>query len=483
MLGLAVTYPNTFSYWKTGGAYVEFAFDVVEGNAVVIALLVVHIVPDQPTLLRNLHILRIELPIHSCRPPRPPIPDECLYNMSLLASAPIPHPLFVCSSYVHASGHAGLIGAMSTGAEVIFVLFFNPRPPPRIAPTPSVSISTFVEAATAVSALGNSRVTLIPCSFRAKPTRSYALGSAEHIILYCESGGCVYSYTHDVSRVRALAYARSAMDPVLVISSPAPHEDPFPADEHGTPGAPQIQKMSVVLRRSGPAWLEYGDDWSEHRPNSSAHTISALSLTIDAETSNLDAFRGLVVGMHIVDANRKSIHQDEDMDVDMDVEASTADHTRPKHIPDSRAAVSPSPPPALPPSTTNSPSSPPSTQPPRYRRECRVRYKRTVFPSRLLCTWHELAALGVHGRYAVWIEGDGPPHPQDEGRLDLEPHDESASLRLMLMTVGSNDPKEVVVPPSVRAQLPHVSCVAFEDSTGAIALATLDGRVMLLQFA
>ncbi|KDN38732.1 hypothetical protein RSAG8_09282, partial [Rhizoctonia solani AG-8 WAC10335] len=127
--------------------------------------------------------------------------------MCLLASAPIPHPLFVCSSYVHASGHAGLIGAMSTGAEVIFVLFFNPRPPPRIAPTPS--ISTFTEAATTVSALGNSRVTLIQCSFRTKPTRFYALGTAEHIVLYCESGGCVYSYMHDVSPVRALAYARS----------------------------------------------------------------------------------------------------------------------------------------------------------------------------------------------------------------------------------------------------------------------------------
>ncbi|KDN38731.1 LOW QUALITY PROTEIN: hypothetical protein RSAG8_09281, partial [Rhizoctonia solani AG-8 WAC10335] len=90
------------------------------------------------------------------------------------------------------------------------------------------------------------------------------------------------------------------------------------------------------------------------------------------------------------------------------------------------------------------------------------------------CTWHELAALGTHGRRAVWIEGDGPP--PDEGHLELEPYDESASLRLMLTTVGSNNPKEVAVPPTVRAQLAHVSCVAFEDSTGTIALATLDGR-------
>ncbi|CAE6415932.1 hypothetical protein ACGC1H_007179 [Rhizoctonia solani] len=475
--------PRCIAYWKTGGAYVEFAHDVVEeGNAVIIALLVVHVVPDQPALVRNLHVLRIELPAPNARRPssRPPIPDECLYNMCLLASAPIPHPLFVCSSYVHASGHAGLIGATSTGAEVIFVLFFNPRPPPRVAPAPS--ITPFVEADAIVSALGNSRVTLIQCSFRTKPTRFYALGSAEHIILYCESGGCVYSYTHAVSPVRALAYARSAMDPVLVVPAPAPHEDPFPVDEQGTPGAPHIQKMCVALRRRGPAWLEYGDDWTEYRPNPATHTISALSMTIDAETTNLDAFRGLVVGIHNVDAGRESIQQDDNMDAEMSVETSTTDNTRPQHMPNPQAAASPSPPPnTLSPSTKSSSSSRPSTQPPRYRRECRVRYKRTVFPSRLQCTWHELAALGTYGRHAVWIEGDGPP--QDEGRLELDPYDESDSLRLMLTTVGSDSPKEVAVPPTVRAQLAHVSCIAFEDSTGTIALATLDGRVMLLQFA
>ncbi|CAE6448652.1 unnamed protein product [Rhizoctonia solani] len=475
--------PRCIAYWKTGGAYVEFAHDVVEeGNAVIIALLVVHIVPDQPALVRNLHVLRIELPgPNSRRQPGPPIPDEYMYNITLLASAPIPHPLFVCSSYVHASGHAGLIGAMSTGPEVIFVLFFNPRPPPRIAPTPSISLSTFDEAAATVVALGNSRVTVIQCSFRTKPTRFYALGSAEHIILYCESGGCVYSYTHDVSSIRALAYARSATDPVLVVPSPTPHEDPFPAGEHGTPGAPQIQKMCVALRRRGPAWLEHGDDWIDCKPNPATHMVSALSMTIDAETTNLDAFRGLVVGIHTVDAGRKSVPRDDDMDVDESVEAGAVDNTRPQHIPNPQAASSPSPPPNAPIFSVKSGSSSQlSTQPPRYRRECRVRYKRTVFPSRLQCTWHELAALGTHGRRAVWIEGDGPP--QDEGRLELEPHDESASLRLMLTTVGSSNPKEVAIPSGVRAQLAHVSCVAFEDSTGAIALSTLDGRVMLLQF-
>ncbi|KAJ1304440.1 hypothetical protein OPQ81_005587 [Rhizoctonia solani] len=476
--------PRCIAYWKTGGAYVEFAHDVVEeGNAVIIALLVVHIVPDQPALVRNLHVLRIELPAPSSRrQARPPIPDEYMYNICLLASAPIPHPLFVCSSYVHASGHAGLIGAMSTGAEVIFVLFFNPRPPPRVAPMPSISISTFAEAATTVAALGNSRVTLIQCSFRTKPTRFYALGSAEHIILYCESGGCVYSYTHDVSSIRALAYARSATDPALVVPSPPPHEDLFSPDEHGTPGAPQIQKMCVALRRRGPAWLEHGDGWTESKPNPSIHTISALTMTIDAETSNLDAFRGLVVGIHNVDTGRKSIPRDDDMDMDVNMETSIADNTRPDHIPNPQAAASASPPPnTLPPSTKTHSCSQPSTQPPRYRRECRVRYKRTVFPSRLQCTWHELAALGTHGRRAVWIEGDGPP--RDEGRLEVEPYDESTSLRLMLTTVGGNSPKQVAIPPNVRAQLTHVSCLAFEDSTGAIALATLDGRVMLLQFA
>ncbi|QRW21382.1 F-box-like domain protein [Rhizoctonia solani] len=473
--------PHCVAYWKTGGAYVEFAHDLVEeGNAVIVALLVIHTVPDQLPLIRNLHVLRIELPTpKSRRHSRPPIPDECMYNAQLLASAPIPHPLFVCSSYVHASGHAGLIGAMSTGPEVIFVLFFNPRPPPRIAPTPPFSMLTFAEAAAAVTALGNSRVTLVQCSFRTKPTRFYALGSAEHIILYCESGGCVYSYTHDVPSLRALAYARSAIDPVLVIPAPPPHEDPFPAGEHGTPGAPHIQKMCVVLRKRGPAWLEYGDDWVEYKPNPGTHKISALSMTIDAETTNLDAFQGLVIGIHGVDTNRKSVPRDDSMD--MDIEMSVPDSARPQHIPNPQAVASPSPPPnTLPPTESYSSSQPASTQPPRYRRECRVRYKRTVFPSRLQCTWHELAALGVHGRRVVWIEGNGPP--QDEGRLDVEPHDENATLRLMLSALEGSGPKEVSIPPSVRAQLTHVSCVAFEDSTGAIALATLDGRVILLQF-
>jgi hypothetical protein len=171
-----------------------------------------------------------------------------------------------------------------------------------------------------------------------------------------------------------------------------------------------------------------------------------------------------------------------DVDADVDVEMSTADSTRPQHVPNLQAVASPSPSPnALPPlNETLLSSQSSSTQPPRYRRECRVRYKRTVFPSRLQCTWHELATLGSHGRRAVWIEGNGPP--RDEGRLDVEPYDESATLRLMLSTVGSSDPKEVAVPPSVRAQLARVSCIAFEDSIGSIALATLDGQVMLLQF-
>ncbi|KAF8756848.1 hypothetical protein RHS01_03979 [Rhizoctonia solani] len=435
--------PHCVAYWKTGGAYVEFAHDLVEeGNAVIVALLVIHTVPDQLPLIRNLHVLRIELPTpKSRRHSRPPIPDECMYNAQLLASAPIPHPLFVCSSYVHASGHAGLIGAMSTGPEVIFVLFFNPRPPPRIAPTPPFSMLTFAEAAAAVSSGKLSRHT-------------------EHIILYCESGGCVYSYTHDVPSLRALAYARSAIDPVLVIPAPPPHEDPFPAGEHGTPGAPHIQKMC-------------------YKPNPGTHKISALSMTIDAETTNLDAFQGLVIGIHGVDTNRKSVPRDDSMD--MDVEMSVPDSARPQHIPNPQAVASPSPPPnTLPPTESYSSSQPASTQPPRYRRECRVRYKRTIFPSRLQCTWHELAALGVHGRRAVWIEGNGPP--QDEGRLDVKPHDENATLRLMLSALEGSSPKEVSIPPSVRAQLTHVSCVAFEDSTGAIALATLDGRVILLQF-
>lgn len=40
--------PRCVAYWKTGAAYVEFAHDVVEeGNAVVVALLVVDTIPDQ----------------------------------------------------------------------------------------------------------------------------------------------------------------------------------------------------------------------------------------------------------------------------------------------------------------------------------------------------------------------------------------------------------------------------------------------------
>jgi hypothetical protein len=506
--------PRCVAYWRTGGAYVEFAHDVVEeGNAVIVALLVVDIVPNQLVLIsswvlavwmiltivfplyraalsRNFYALRIELPnLNSRRRPRPPLPNEYMYNMCLLASAPIPHPLFVCSSYAHASGHAGLIGATTAGAEVVFVLFFNPRPPPRIALSPRAS--TFAEAVTAITALANSRVTLIQCSFRTKPTRFYALGSADHIILYCESGGCAYSYAHDVAAIRAQAFTRSAEDPVLVVPSPAPHEDPFPAKEHGTPGAPQIQKMSVMIRRAGPVWLEHGDDWVEYVSDKGAYAISAMSMTIDAETSNLDAFRGLVLGTHNVDVARMNIPQPDDieMQVDDEVEMVTpVDSTRPQHIPDPQAVSSPLPTPAAPhPSSSNTcPSAQqPSSQPPRYRRECRVRYKRTVFPARLQCTWHELGALGTHGRRAIWIEGDGPP--TDEGRLEVEPHDESASLRVMLAPVdGPRDrivPKEVQIPPGVRAQLGRVSCIAFEDSTATIALATLDGRVMLLQFA
>lgn len=125
-----------------------------------------------------------------------------------------------------------------------------------------------------------------------------------------------------------------------------------------------------------------------------------------------------------------------------------------------------------------------------------MRYKRTVFPTHLTCTWHELAALGTHGRHAIWIEGDGPPPEEDlppvgvvmdVGAVGRGVRDESAELRVLLAGVGDrNDrataPREVVIPPSVRAQLGRVSCVAVEDSVGMLALATLDGRIILLEF-
>jgi hypothetical protein len=437
--------------------------------------------------------------------------------MRLLASAPIPHPLIVCSSYVHASGHAGLIG--SAGSEVIFVLLFNPRPPPCIAAIPPTS--TLVDASAAAGFHDSSRVVLIQCSFQTNPTRLYALGSADRIILYGESGGCVYSYTHSVAPIRAQAFDRPVGADTLIIPAPAPHEDAFLQGEQGTPGAPHIQKMSVMLRKPAPAWLEYGEGWVEEVARRDAarqaeqegalatevHRICAMSMTIDAETSNLDAFRGLVVGTHVVDAGRRSVAavpSSSEGEATAGTSASTMT-PRPHQVPDSYSSSSPPATPSSfdPPSPISaSPSSPvtllnpvappllllppPPRQPTRYRRECRVRYKRTIFPARLECTWHELAALGTHGHRAIWIEGDGPP-PEEDGLPDVLPttiRDESASLRVMLTSVEGSGaaPKQVIVPLSVRAQLSRVSCVAFEDSVGILALATLDGRVMLLEF-
>ncbi|KAG9100292.1 hypothetical protein FRC06_004302 [Ceratobasidium sp. 370] len=510
--------PRCVAYWKTGAAYVEFAHDVVEeGDAIIVALLVVDTIPDQPGLSRKLHVVRIDLPTpNSRRRNRPPIPNESMYNMRLLASASIPHPLFVCSSYVHASGHAGLIG--NAGSEVIFVLFFNPRPPPSIAglaPT-----STLADALAAPGFNASSRVVLIQCSFQTKPTRFYALGSADRIILYCESGGCVYSYAHSVAAIRGQAFARSHEADTLIVPAPVSHEDPFPEGQHGTPSAPQIQKMCVMLRKPMPAWLEHGEDWIEQvarrdealrrereegAPAMGIDRISAMSMTVDAETSNLDAFRGLVIGVHDVDAGRKSVPV---VSSASEMASTATPATRPHHVPALHPSSSPPPTPSTlgPPSPLSSAASlanlpispvtappPPPPQPTRYRRECRVRYKRTVFPSRLTCTWHELAALGTHGRHGIWIEGDGPP-PEEDGVSEVPPppippenlRDESASLRVMLASVDAHGagqvPKEVSVPPNVRAQLGRVSCVAFEDSVGALVMATLDGRVILLEF-
>ncbi|KAG8738815.1 hypothetical protein FRC10_006468 [Ceratobasidium sp. 414] len=510
--------PRCVAYWKTGAAYVEFAHDVVEeGDAIIVSLLVVDAIPDPPGLSRKLHVLRIDLPTpNSQRRTRPPIPNESMYNMRLLASAPIPHPLFVCSSYVHASGHAGLIG--DAGSEVIFVLFFNPRPPPSI--TSLALTCTLADALAAPGFNVSSRVALIRCNFQTKPTRFYALGSADRIILYCESGGCVYSYAHSVAAIRAQAFAWSHEADTLIVPAPAPHEDPFPEGLHGTPGAPHIQKMCIMLRKPVPAWLEHGEDWIEQAarrdealraereegaPAVGTARISAMSMTVDAETSNLDAFQGLVIGVHDVDVGRMSVPV---VSSASEMSSTAASATRPHHVPDLHPSSSPPPTPStlgspspLPSASSlaNLPVSPvlapplPPPQPPRYRRECRVRYKRTIFPSRLACTWHELAALGTHGRHAIWIEGDGPP-PEEDGASQVPPppipsenlRDESASLRVMLASVDAHGagqvPKEVSVPPNVRAQLGRVSCVAFEDSVGALAMATLDGRVILLQF-
>ncbi|KAG9127726.1 hypothetical protein FRC07_010338 [Ceratobasidium sp. 392] len=231
-------------------------------------------------------------------------------------------------------------------------------------------------------------------------------------------------------------------------------------------------------------------------------TLSALGLSVDAEHRSTDVFRGVALGSHDVEPDSESDGSESDSDSTSSTSSSTSrSHSRhpgfqTSTLPTSYSLPTPTQSSLLAPATPPTPSekqktkSLPLHRP--FRRVCRVRYKRTIFPTHVNYA-HELAGIGAFGRYAAWIEGDGAPEEVDwakeELRVVVAPlvWESGAELR----DGGDGEVGErkragemariVSVPDEggMRDKLNLVSCVTMEDALGVIAMATIDGRVVV----
>ncbi|KAG8704429.1 hypothetical protein FRC08_002239 [Ceratobasidium sp. 394] len=366
---------------------------------------------------------------------------------------------------------------------VAFVLLFDPS-----SSTPSCASS------------------LVHCGFKCEPaTRYTALGTPTHVLLYAESACKTIARRIDVRSMRRRWAASSSTSAgaecvdlgIKLLGTPRSR---FFVGNPGTEGAQFYTTVRVTLRRKMPKWLrrhdpaDVLDDEPRTRRRNQPITVSAFALSVDAENRTTDLFQGIALGSHDIEPDTESDESESECD------SSAQFQSRARTLPDSYNLPTPSQSSLLAPVPAPDPTPVPAAVEKQqsnqlllrrpFRRVCRVRYKRTIFPAHVNYA-HELAGIGSFGRYAAWIEGDGIPEDVDLAKEPLrvvvaplewekggEPGkewDEEGERR----RVGDMARVVNVLGTGMRDKLNLVSCVAMEDAVGVIAMATMDGQVVV----
>jgi hypothetical protein len=474
-----------------------------------------------PILKRDMYVVRIDLPTSTAPSPSqpsqypspaptassssdPPPPFSGRHQgLTFLAHSPLRQPVFIGAAFISASGHAGILGDIPD-TMVVFVLLFDPL-------TPSSSLNPTRCASS-----------LVHCGFKCTPgTRYTALATATHVLLYAESGAKTLARRINVRPMRRRWTATSSSAAAECVDLGikhlgTPRSRTF-VGSPGTEGAPFFTTVRATLRKSTPGWLRRegsadgrtrpegkpGRGGVKKRSRQERITVCAMGLSVDVDQRSTDVFRGMALGAHDIEPDSESDESESELD-----ESSTSwgPRLRPTSVrpgrcntrstlPDSYSLPTPSqsslieqPDPApTPANETKAPTPLPLHRP--FRRVCRVRYKRTIFPTHVNYA-HELAGIGSFGRYAAWIEGDGVPEQVDWAKESLRVVVAPLTWESGSETYDGQDEKAmrdqagerarvVDVPEGMRDKLNLVSCVAMEDGCGVLAMATINGQVFV----
>ncbi|CAE6363355.1 unnamed protein product [Rhizoctonia solani] len=561
--------PRCVAAWETKAEYVEFAYDLVPGGVLVALMVAVQVGHNPPILKRDMYVVRIDLPTSTAPvpvppgqypgPPNPldlptstaPVPaptgqypgppnpfGSCLaplvfagrhHGLRFLAHSPLRQPVFISTTFINASGHAGILGDIPD-TMVVFILLFDPN-----VPLTSSSLSLQPSLVQPIRCASS----LVHCGFKVAPGMRYtALGTPTHVILYAESTLKTIARRIEVRSLRRRWTASPVpiTTPVQcvdlgikVLGTPRSREF---VGSPGTEGAPLFTTVRAMLRKANPKWLhhelvnapnEARDTRFRHRrarKKSLPETVCALGLSVDVEERRADVFRGLVLGAHDVAPDSEEEPDDDGDDGDDggdDIGTSTGSRPRTElafgsvlsTLADSYSLPTPSQSSLLQPTqveTSSSSSSSSSASIPvlplrrPFRRSCRVRYKRTIFPAHVNYA-HELAGMGSFGRYAAWIEGDGVPEEVDWQKESLRvmiapltretgaeaypelANEEPARAETAIRQSAGSLARVLSVPDVFQPKLNMVSCLAFEDAAGVLALSTIEGQVHVFGLA
>ncbi|KAJ1308343.1 hypothetical protein OPQ81_004053 [Rhizoctonia solani] len=535
--------PRCVAAWETKAEYVEFAYDLVPGGVLVALMVAVQVGQNPPILKRDMYVVRIDLPTSTTPVPvslgqYPNLPNPFVSSTSIfagrhhglrfIAHSPLRQPVYISTTFINASGHAGILGDIPD-TMVIFILLFDPNVPlssPPLSPRPSLTHP--IKCASA----------LVHCGFKIAPGMRYtALGTSTHVILYAESTLKAIARRIEVQSLRRRWAASTVpiITPVQCIDLGIKPLGILRSRDFigspGTEGAPLFTTVRAMLRKANPKWLlqelihpsTEAKDAKGHRrrgrrrgparKKSVPETVCALGLAVDVEDRRADIFRGLVLGAHDIPPDSEEELDGSDEDEDEDLGTSAGSRPRGRLAPgnilsteaDSYSLPTPSQSSLVEPaqtetssssssSSSSSPSSPilPLRRP--FRRTCRVRYKRTIFPAHVNYA-HELAGMGSFGRYAAWIEGDGVPEEMDWQKeplrlmvapltretgaeeypefANLEPDKAGTAIRQSV----TSSARVLNVPGVFQPKLNMASCLALEDAAGILALSTIEGQV------
>ncbi|CAE6422564.1 unnamed protein product [Rhizoctonia solani] len=527
--------PRCVAAWETKAEYVEFAYDLVPGGVLVALMVAVQVGHNPPILKRDMYVVRIDLPTSIAPVPVPPgqypgppnpfsspiTPPQFAgrhHGLGFIAHSPLRQPVFISTTFISASGHAGVLGDIPD-TMVVLILLFDPNVP-LISTSPLSSQPSLVPPIRCASSL-------VHCGFKVAPGMRYtALGTPTHVILYAESTLKTISRRIEVQSLRR-RWAASTVPITMPIQCidlgikvlGNPRSRDF-IGSPGTEGAPFFTTVRAMLRKANPKWLyqEPTNSLNEARGTklrrrigrragsarkSVPETVCALGLSVDVEDRRADIFQGLVLGAHDVAPD-----SEEEPDNSEEEDEQGASTGRPRAglalgnvlstLADSYSLPTPSQSSLLEPtqtetSSSSSPSNPilPLRRP--FRRSCRVRYKRTIFPAHVNYA-HELAGMGSFGRYAAWIEGDGVLEEVDWQKEPLrvmiapltretgaEEYPELANetpgnAETAIRQSAASLARVLSVPGVFQPKLNMVSCLAFEDSAGVLALSTMEGQ-------